>query len=232
MGVLDELLRHRPRLLRRLLEGDSLPQIARAAMVTIVVTMAVMGASMGFYRGGLQILYAAIKLPLVMLLTAAITAPVYSAIKTALQHKASIMADFALILSALALTCLVTVALAPVLLLGVFQQTPYHKLILLLVGLFGLGGAAGYVFFFKGINQQLVRGHRLICVTLLVAMGLVGSQMAWLTRPYLVRPASEEVPVMRAFEGSFMDAVIQSTRSARGIYKSDFRHSQKLRGKP
>jgi hypothetical protein len=47
----------------------------------------------------------------------------------------------------------------------------------------------------------------------------VGGQTSWILRPYLVRPRTEQVPFVRAREGSFADALLMSSRSARGIYK-------------
>jgi hypothetical protein len=52
-------------------------------------------------------------------------------------------------------------------------------------------------------------------------MALVGSQMAWTFRPYVVRPRTEDVPMIRALEGSFIDSVTISTSSALGIYSRE-----------
>lgn len=218
LAVIDELLRDRERLMRRIEAGMDLSTIARAAMITIGLCALALGAAMGFYRGGIQVLYAAVKLPLVLLLTAGLCAPIYSSLKAALGHRVSVKSDFALILGALALACLVSTSLTPLLLLGIFQDAGYHHIILMTVGVCGLGGVAGYVFFFRNMHRQLERGHRLIGITLLVVMALVSTQFTWIMRPYIVRPASTETPFLRPFEGSFLDAVRRSFDSARGIY--------------
>lgn len=210
-GAIDELLRDQDRLLGRIEAGDELATIARGMLLTILASAASVGVSVGMYRGGVQVVLAGVKLPLVVLLTAAIVAPVYPAMKRALQQRAVLGQDFALLLSALALASLVTASLCPVLLYAIFSGVSYHALVLLFVGLVGAGGAAGYSLFFKGINRQLVRGHRIICVTLLCVLGLVGAQLSWVMRPYLVRPAAAEVPVVRALEGSFLGAVMRTT---------------------
>jgi hypothetical protein len=50
---------------------------------------------------------------------------------------------------------------------------------------------------------------------------LVGAQMSWTLRPYLVRPRTVEVPFIRAVEGSVIGAALESWSSARGIYDDD-----------
>ena len=112
-----------------------------------------------------------------------------------------------LLLSALALACLVVVSLAPLMLLAAFQPVGYHTFILLVVGVCGLGGAVGYTLFFKGMHRQIQRGHRLIAISLLIVLGLVSTQMTWILRPHVVRPKTTEVPFLRDSEGSFIDAV-------------------------
>lgn len=221
LEVIEELLRNRHRLLRRIEAGRDLPVIARAMMVTVLIALAAFGAAAGFYRGGVQVLYAAIKLPVVLLLTVAICAPLFTALKRSLRHKARLVNDFALLLSAMALSSLVILALTPLLLLGIFQGMGYHKTILLVVGLCAIGGVSGYRFFFTAINRQKLRGHRLIGMTLMIVLGLVSTQFVWISRPYVLRPATETPPIVRPFEGSFLDALRTSIDSSRGHYKRD-----------
>jgi hypothetical protein len=44
-------------------------------------------------------------------------------------------------------------------------------------------------------------------------------QTAWMLRPFFGRPAQHAVPFVRVREGSFADAVMQSGKSAIGIYE-------------
>ncbi|MEL6181443.1 MAG: hypothetical protein AAFS10_20970 [Myxococcota bacterium] len=223
LGIIDELLHDRQTLVRRLDHTQGLVHIARAMLLTVIVCAVAFGASMGFYRGGIQILYAAIKMPLAILLTAAICAPVYSALKLALEQRTSLVADFALILSSLALACLVIMSLAPLLLMAALQTIDYHRFIMLAVGLCALGGTMGYTLFFRGMHRQVSCeiNRRIIAITVLLVLGLVSSQMLWITRPFVVRPKTVETPFLRPLEGSFMDAVQRSFDSARGVYQSE-----------
>ncbi|CAN0168035.1 unnamed protein product, partial [Laminaria digitata] len=103
-GPLDALLRDRDALLDVIEQGKGLVSVARVMLLTVVVCAAALGASVGMYRGGVQILFAAIKLPMVLLLTTAVCAPVYTTLKLGMRQPASLPKGFALVLSALALS--------------------------------------------------------------------------------------------------------------------------------
>ncbi|HEU0032738.1 MAG TPA: hypothetical protein VFQ53_19035, partial [Kofleriaceae bacterium] len=101
LGTIDVLLRDRTLMLARIRSGN-VTAILRTMIVTIAAAMAIVGAALGSYRGGIQIAYAAIKLPLVLLGTAALSAPVLTAIGSALGRRVRFAQDLALVLSALA----------------------------------------------------------------------------------------------------------------------------------
>jgi len=90
--------------------GTELAATLRTMIATIAVTMAIVGATLGSYRGGGQIAYAAVKLPVVLLGTAALSAPALSAIGAALGRRSRLAADLALVMAALAFGSLLLVA--------------------------------------------------------------------------------------------------------------------------
>lgn len=217
-GPLDELLRDRAALLARIDAGVELAAVARVMLVTTLVCGVVLGACMGMVRGGVQIVFAGLKFPLVMLVTTAACAPWLTALKKGLGHRASLVRDVALVLSSLALAMIVAASMAPLLLWAVFQQINYHVLILLIVGICGIGGVVGCGFFVKGVRRHIGRHSALICGAFTVVFAVVAMQASWVMRPYVVRPQTEDVPLFRPVEGSFFDAVGTSTRSAVGDY--------------
>lgn len=219
-GPLDELLRDRAGLIERIERGEDLQKIARTMLVTSLACTAAFGAALGFFRGGAQIAYAAIKLPLVILLTTAVCAPLYTALKASLRQPANIIKDIALLLSSLALASIVTASLTPLLLFAIFQEIDYHQLILTSVALCGFGGACGFLLFTRGIQRQMDRAHRLVYITFMGVMAVVSMQLTWVMRPFFVRPQTDDVPFVRSLEGSFFESVATSVNSARGVYKS------------
>lgn len=221
LGVIDLLLRDRDAFRDHLEDARDLASIARALLITVVLGCAVFGASMGAYRGGLQLLYAAVKLPLVVLLTAGICGPALSGALAAVRGEHSLVKDLLLVLSALALGSMVLAALAPAVILAVLAGIRYHSLILLIVTCCAGAGLFGLIFFVQGLRRRKGSGLLIATPIALLVFSLVGSQMAWTLRPFVLRPRTKQVPFIRDVEGGFMDAVQRSADSARGVYHRD-----------
>jgi len=217
----DELLRDAAGVLQRIDEERDLALVAKAALLTIAFGAGIFGATLGFYRGGVQVLYAGIKLPLVLLLTTAVCAPALSALNAAVGRHSSLRRDLALVLCSLELVSLVLAALAPLVLLAVAFDISYHHLLLLTVGCCGLAGLVGLGLLARGLWRGGRRGLVTVGLLLLMVFSAVGAQLAWTARPFLVRPRSPEVPFVRAVESSFFEAVRTSSRSAQGYYTRD-----------
>ena len=228
--TVDHLLRDRGSIYARIANDDDLAGLARAMIITIVAAAAVFGGAVGAHRGGLQILYAAIKFPLVLLLTAAVCAPTLTAINSALGRASGARRDLALILSSLALVALVLAAAAPIMMLGAplglsgEGRNPllaYHDMALVMAGACAAAGAAGLAMFWRGLGRVDRQGRLPAAALVLAVFALVGAQMAWTLRPYLVRPRSPEVVFVRGLEGGLFDAVRQTADSARGRFVRD-----------
>jgi hypothetical protein len=212
LRLVDQLLRDRDAVVARIDAGVDLAALARTMIATIAIAMALVGAAIGTYRGGVQVAYAAVKLPLLLLLAAALCAPTLTAFGIALGRPASLRADLARLLTAVALGALVLLAQAPILLLARAAELDYHRTTLLMVGCFGVAGISAV-----SMLARAIRG-RMIVAAVAIVFAMVGGQLSWTLRPYLVRPRTEEVPFVRSLEGSLYDAVMSSTRSARGVY--------------
>jgi hypothetical protein len=219
LGTIDTLLRDRAATLARIERGESLADLVRTMLVTIAVSCAIFGAAVGMYRGGVQILYAAIKFPLVMLLTAAITAPCLTAFNAALDRPHALRRDVALVMLALGFGSLLLVAQAPILLLAALLDCAYHKFILLTSGCAAVAGLGSLIVLGRGVRGQSGRHAQITALALVGVLAVVGAQVAWTMRPYVVRPRTTEIPFVRQIEGSLIEAVMGSSRSARGIYE-------------
>ncbi|HEY3353620.1 MAG TPA: hypothetical protein VGQ83_10250 [Polyangia bacterium] len=220
LDAVDLLLRDTAGMLARIRAGEDLAALARPLIVTIALGGAVFGAALGAYRGGLQVLYAAIKLPLAILLTAAICAPTLTALNAALGRTACIRRDLALVLAVLARGALVLAAEAPVVLLAISLHAAYHQVILLTVASGAAGGLVSLWLLARGLGADR-RSRLAVCAALLAVFTLVGAQMSWTLRPYLVRPRTPAAPFVRAAESNFLEAVLVSSASARGRYARD-----------
>ncbi len=221
LGTIDLLLRDRTAMLARIEAGTELPAILKTMTATIAITMLIVGAALGSYRGGMQIVYAGVKLPLVLLGTAALSAPALSAIGAALGRRERLASDLALVMAALAFGSLLLVACTPLIMLGHAMQLEYHRMILVTVGMFAVAGLAALRFVWRGVERTGGAGWRTAIAGLCVVFSLVGGQLAWALRPYLVRPRADDVVFVRDVEGSLLDAITQTFDSARGIYSRE-----------
>lgn len=215
------LLRESSQVLQGIISGEKLLPMSQAMLISIALGGAVFGAAMGSYRGGLQILYAAIKLPLVLLFTAAIIAPALTSLNIALGRPAHLLKDLTLTLSALARSSMALAALSPLLLFAAKWEWDYHSTILLSVAACGIAGVLGVWHLAKGLLQSERQGFLWTIVVLGLVSATVGSQLSWSLRPFLLRPRSVEIPFIRSQEGNFLQAVQTSGQSAQGIYYRD-----------
>lgn len=220
-GMIDQLLRDRDAMLARIAAHRELAAITRTMVATIAIAMAIVGAALGSYRGGVQIGYAAIKLPLVLLGTAALSAPALTAIGAALGRAPRLTADLALVITALAFGALLLAACTPLILLGHALDLSYHSMVLGMVGMFAIAGLASLRMIIHAMSAERGPGRSAALVGLCVVFALVGGQLSWALRPYLVRPRAPEVPFYREVDGSLFDAITGTLRSARGIYTRD-----------
>ncbi len=218
LGTVDLALRDTPGLLDGIEDGEDLAGIARAMILTIAAGGAAFGASMGAFRGGLQVLYAAVKLPLAILLTAAVCAPALTALNAALGRDTSLRRDLALLLFVLARASLVLAAEAPLILLAVSLDASYHALVLLASGCCVVAGLSALSILRQGLRRQGA-GALVVGLSLVLVFAGVGAQMSWMLRPYLVRPRTPEAPFVRDLDSNFFEAVATSARSARGLYR-------------
>jgi hypothetical protein len=218
-GAIDGLLAEPGEMVQRALSAEAATQAAlvRSLLVAIVAGTAAFGAAVGLYRGGIQVLFAAIKLPCVVLMTAVVSTPALTALALALGRATDLRTDLIRVLAALARGSLVLAALAPVMLLSSSVRLDYHQAVLLCVTCCALAGMAGLPLLGRLLWAER-RGRLFLLTAMLAVVGLAGTHSAWLFRPYLVRPRTTSVPFMRGLDGDFADAVGRSGRSAVGIY--------------
>ena len=218
---IEYLLRDRDALYRAVERDEDAQNIMRAMLLTILVGAAVFGAVTGSYRGGIQILYAALKFPLVLLATAAICAPVLTTLEMALGKRARPRRDLLLVASAMATGAMWLITLAPLIVLANVFEVEYHRFILLLAACFALAGSAALHVLTRGIRSLMGVATIGRSALLLTVFALVGMQMSWTFRPYVVRPRAQVVPFVRSLDGSLVEALLNSARSAGGEYSRD-----------
>ncbi len=210
------LLRDPREVARRCLEEENLRPLALASLGAVALGAAVFGGVVGSFRGGEQILYGAVKVPIALLGALVICIPAFHAIAASLGRPWPLRTVVALTMAAAGRAALVLLASAPVLWLAFDLGLGYHSSALAATFAYGLAGLAALGILLRGLG----RGRHAITTALaFVAVFLAaGGQTGWILRPYLVRPQTEDVPFLRSVEGGFADAVYRSSRSSVGIY--------------
>ncbi|MCA9520779.1 MAG: hypothetical protein KC609_07395 [Myxococcales bacterium] len=197
------------------------PRITREVptLLTIAFLAAMpVGAILGSYAGGWHILYVALKVPLLLLLSLTICYLGFwvSALYVGLDLLPGQVAT--LCVGSMAITAIVLLGLAPLLWLVIPSQTSetsYHLIALTLVAIFGVAGLVG--------TWQLIRGLRVLAApsqhsrragVWTLALGwialyaVVGSQLAWVLRPWLLHPWTRGgLPFIRDLDISIFEAV-------------------------
>lgn len=217
MSALDLLLRRPDEAARTATASDGdLRALVATSIGAVAAGGAAFGGVVGSFRGGEQIAYAAIKLPLALLAALAIGVPAFHAIGASLGRRWTFRAVIALSLASAGRGALVLFATAPLLWLAIDRGLGYHATALAATLAFALSGIAALGVLLRGLGTgptQLASAIAIAAVFLVVS-----AQTSWILRPWLVRPRTEDVPFVRAREGGFADAIATSARSAVGIY--------------
>ncbi len=212
MNEIDLLLRDPDEAARRSMAAESLRALVMTSLGTIVLGGAVFGAVVGSFRGGMQVVYASLKLPIALVMVMVITVPAVHAIGAALGQKWTFQTVTALCLASLGRGALVLFAVAPILYLAIDLGLQYHTTALMAVLAFGLAGIASLGILLRGIALPRARVAGALAMALVFVA--VSGQTSWILRPWLLRPRTEDVPFLRAPEGGFIESIATSTRSA------------------
>lgn len=207
---------------------DRLVPLVKTSLLVMLGGTGAFGLVLGSTRDWAQAFATLAKLPLVWIVTLAVAAPAFYAIAAVLGQPLKLRALVALTLVATARASLVLFALLPVLALlpdilsGSFlagsrlRPDVYHKVTLFAVIIFAASGLAALGVLLRGF-KKLPSTWPLLGMFALTFFFVAG-QTAWSLRPFVGRPAQKEVPLWRAPEGTFLEAVLTGYDSARGRY--------------
>src|SRR5262245_54083094 len=174
----------------------------RRLLILGLLLGAIYGASLGAYglchRGDrplLQVLSAALKLPLTFGLTLLVTFPSLYVFATLMKSPLGGLATARQLLVAIVVHLAVLASLGPVFAFFAASTESYPFLLLLHVLFCAIGGLISLVVLQKGTALMLRRepaappqpGRGLLTLWCLL-YGIVGAQMGWLLRPFLIQP--------------------------------------------
>jgi len=186
--------------------------IAAFSLASIAIGAAAFGGVIGSFRGGVQILYGAAKVPIAVLATLAIAAPAFHALAAVLGRPWPMRSIVALALAAAGRSSLVLLAFAPALWLMLDLGIGYHSAALVASAAYAVAGFAALSVLVRGLGEG--PGRIRTALAFVAVFFAVGGQTAWILRPYLVRPRAVNVPFLRDREGGFLESVVMSLDSA------------------
>jgi hypothetical protein len=211
-----------------LLRSRTIPLVSRnpwravAELALLVVVFGVTyGAVMGAYAGPqgprvTQIVYSATKVPLLLLLTFAISLPSFFVVNTLL----GVRNDFgdavrALVATQAALT-IVLASLAPITAVWYLSVGGYRQAILFNALMFGIASVAAQ-FLLRRLYRPLIERnpkHRLLLRAWLIVFAFVGIQMGWVLRPFVGHPRG---PTTFFREGAWGNAYVEVAKMVREV---------------
>ncbi len=204
---------------RLVLEDRPPPHFDAALLAGAALLYAVYGAAMGLYRGYYPAAVSGVKLPLLFLLTLAVSLPLFYALNALAGPRLTPRQWARLLLLASSAQAVALASLAPIALLftaaaethGPAAQANYlflcllHLAALAACGLVSVGMAA--LLLRAVAAAQGVRLHGALLAFLAAVYAAVTAQAAWALRPWV---GSHAVPytALRPREGSFPEAVL------------------------
>jgi hypothetical protein len=149
------------------------------------------GAVMGAFGGrGLQAVYSAVKVPVLLGATLLLSLPNFFILNTLLGLRADFAAAVRALVASQAGLTIVLVALAPVTAFWYASSTEYHTAILFNGLIFGVASVGGQILLRRSYHPLIARNpnHRWMLRIWLVLYAFVGIQMGWLLRPFIGDP--------------------------------------------
>jgi hypothetical protein len=212
-GRLDlaAILRLEPALIERVRRQEGLGRILVVALAVVGVGAGLYGLAFGAWRGPLQALFVALKLPLLFLAVGACTLVANTMLAAMLGARLSFRQSAVCVALALAIASTVLVALAPLGLYFVLNVPPpdpslvglsiddpvvqpslslARKILRCHIAAVALASLVGIVRLHALLRELLGRQilARRVFVAWVLVQGLVGAELSWLLRPFLGKP--------------------------------------------
>ena len=174
---------------------EETPVAVSHVLACMVIFGALYGAAMGMYSGlqpgrGMQVLYSAAKVPLLLAVTGAISLPGYFVIGTLWGVRSDLSQSIGALIESQAALTIVLASLAPVTLLWYASSAEYDTAVLFNGVIFALAAAASRIIVRRRFRALIRRDprHRLLLATWFLLYAFVGVQMGWLLRPFIGSP--------------------------------------------
>lgn len=224
--VIERILRDREGLWRQIASEDQIVPLIKRMFVSSTLALASYGVVLGLSNSARQAISSAIKLPILFLLTLAICLPTLYFFNLVLGSRLSVRQSLAMVLVAITVSAMLTLAFAPISLFFLITAPNYDFFKVLNVAILTLTGFVGLRFLVSGMRRmnELDAERRLgsevvvpaagairaaeppvrmsLLYVWIVLYGFVGTQLGWTLRPFFGDPHSP-FALFRAIQGNF-----------------------------
>jgi hypothetical protein len=214
-GIIEKILRNRQAYFTEVREGIDLTSKIRAMLISSVSFLIIYGAVMGSFHSLWQTISSAFKLPILFLATLFVCVPSLYFFGLLFGSRQSLRQNLSLILTAVTVTAVLLLSLAPITLFFLLTTSQYQFFKLLNVGIFAISGLMGVVFLYQGMkvvsdaSSEGANTRKWVIIMWMFVYAFVGSQMAWTIRPFMGAPGAE-FELFRQLGGNFYTNIIYS----------------------
>ena len=189
--TLSIFIRDRETVYENIKDEKNLKSYAIVATVSTIVFGALYGAVMGVYAGGVQILFDAMKIPMLLLIALFVSLPTYYVLNGILGGELSLRQMAVLFMVSVTVMAIMMIAFLPVTLFFTLT-TPertfatYAFTVLLNVLFFALAGLTAVSYLLNGFSRIHGENKRWVPAMMIGSLvpAFVGTQLAWVLRPY------------------------------------------------
>lgn len=215
LAVTTSLLRAPEKLVEEAEDRVRTMEIVPSIIGILIGAAVIIGAVTGSYRGGIQVLYAAIKMPLLFGIPLVVGLPAVQAIYAGLgcEVRWSRLAVAGIVGAARG--AVLTAALAPALWLLYSMSPDYHLAVLCMVLGLVVAGLPGLLTMARAIPEA--RSFRIATAASVLLLGVVTAQTGWLLRPLVARPTAE-VTLFRPVQGDILGSLARVPLASIGMY--------------
>lgn len=189
--LLSRFIRDREGLYTEIAKEANLRTYFTTSILATVLFGGLYGASMGTYAGGIQIVFDALKIPMLLLIAVLVSLPTYYVLNGILGGEMSLKQMTVLFMISITVMATMMIAFLPVTLFFMLT-TPertfatYAFTVLLNVFFFGISGLTAVSYLLRGFNAIHGENRKWVPAMLIGSgvLAFVGTQLAWVLRPY------------------------------------------------
>lgn len=221
-SIVEKILRNRYAFFEEIREGIGLREKMRAMLISSITFFAIYGAVMGSTHSLWQTLSSGVKLPILFIATLFVCVPSLYFFSLLFGSNQSLSQNLTIILTAITVTSVLLLSLAPITLFFLLTTSQYQFFKLLNVAIFAISGLMGVVFLYQGMKvvsnaeAEGANTRRWVLIFWMFVYAFVGSQMAWTIRPFIGAPGTN-FELFRQLGGNFYANVFRSMGEVLGF---------------